>query len=57
LSRRLNHLTTQLFDVTARLKVDMPLILPNIYLMATPTKFDGKGSKSVDFNFGGINFN
>ena len=45
-----------IFGVTARVKVDMPLILPNVYIMSTPTKFDGKGSKSVDFNFGGINF-
>lgn len=41
---------------TGRLKIDMPLIWPNIYLMATSTKFDGKGSKSVDFNFGGTTF-
>jgi len=46
-----------IFGVTARVKVDMPLILPNVYIMSTPTKFDGKGSKSVDFNFGGIAFN
>jgi len=45
-----------IFGVTARVKVDMPLILPNVYIMSTPTKFDGKGSKSVDFNFGDINF-
>jgi len=45
-----------IFGVTARVKVDMPLILPNVYIMSTPTKFDGKVSKSVDFNFGGINF-
>ncbi len=45
-----------IFGITARLKVDMPLILPNVYIMSTPTKFDGKGSKSVDFNFGDVSF-
>ena len=37
---------------TARLKIDMPLFLPNIYLMATPMEFDGTGLKTVGFNFG-----
>lgn len=37
---------------TGRLKIDMPLFLPNIYLMATPMEFDGDGSKTVDFWFG-----
>ena len=37
---------------TGRLKIDMPLFLPNIYLMATPMEFDGTGSKTVDFWFG-----
>ena len=37
---------------TGRLKIDMPLFLPNIYLMATPMEFDGTGSKTVDFKFG-----
>ncbi len=41
---------------TGRLKVDMPLILPNIYLMTASSQFDGEGSKSVDFNFGDISF-
>ena len=45
-----------IFGITARLKVDMPLILPNVYIMSTPTKFDGKGSKSVPFNFGDVSF-
>ncbi len=39
-----------------RLKIDVP-ILPNIYLMATPMKFDGQGKKNVSFNFGGQTFN
>jgi len=39
-----------------RVKVELPLVLPNLYLMATPMSFDGTGSKNVDFNFGGQNF-
>jgi outer membrane protein len=37
---------------TARLKIDMPLFIPNIYLMASPMEFDGTGQKTVDFYFG-----
>ena len=54
LEKDLNY--DDIFGVTARVKVDMPLILPNVYIMSTPTKFDGKGGKSVNFNFGGIAF-
>lgn len=39
-----------------RIKIDMPLFLPNIYLMAAPAEFDGTGIKNVNFNFGGNNF-
>lgn len=35
-----------------RAKIDMPLIIPNIYLMATPMSFDGSGSKNINFIFG-----
>ena len=42
---------------TARLKIDMPLFIPNIYLMASPMEFDGTGSKAVDFKFGDVDFN
>lgn len=45
------------FRFTGRLKVDTPLFLPNIYVMATPMTFDGNGSKSVDFHFGDIDIN
>jgi outer membrane protein len=38
--------------IFGRLKIDMPLWIPNIYLMATPMKFDGIGQKNVDFKFG-----
>ncbi|MEE9524102.1 MAG: TIGR04219 family outer membrane beta-barrel protein [Thermodesulfovibrionales bacterium] len=39
-----------------RLKVELPLFLPNIYLMATPMEFDGEGSVDVDFEFGDETF-
>jgi outer membrane protein len=38
----------------ARVKAELPLILPNIYLMATPMEFSGTGNKTV--TFGGQNF-
>ena len=41
---------------SGRLKIDMPLFFPNIYIMATPLKWDERGSKDVDFSFGGENF-
>lgn len=40
----------------ARVKVELPLILPNIYFMATPMSFQGTGSKNADFNYGGQQF-
>ncbi len=49
------------WKVMGRLKIDVP-ILPNVYLMATPMKFDGQGKKNVSFKFGdrtfkaGVNF-
>jgi outer membrane protein len=39
-----------------RAKVELPLILPNIYFMATPMKFDGSGPISRTINFGGESF-
>lgn len=39
-----------------RVKLDLPLFFPNIYVMATPMDFDGNGSKNVNFNFGGVDF-
>lgn len=39
-----------------RLKIDMPMLIPNIYLMYTPMKWDETGSKNVNFSFGGENF-
>jgi len=43
--------------IHGRVKVDMPLFLPNIYVMASPTEFEGTGEKNVNFSFGGTNFN
>jgi outer membrane protein len=40
----------------ARLKIDMPSLIPNIYLMYTPMKWSETGKKKVDFSFGGENF-
>jgi outer membrane protein len=34
----------------------MPLVLPNIYLMATPLEFSATGQKDDGFNFGDIPF-
>jgi outer membrane protein len=39
----------------ARVKVELPLFLPNLYFMATPMEFTGSGNKS--FTFGGTNIN
>lgn len=42
--------------VTGRAKIDMPLFLPNIYLVAAPMEFEGSGIKSGTLNFGGTAF-
>jgi len=39
-----------------RLIIDSPLFFPNIYLMYTPMKWDETGSKTENFNFGGVDF-
>lgn len=39
-----------------RIKAELPLFLPNIYVVATPMDFDEKSSISQNFNFGDINF-
>ena len=41
---------------SGRLKIDMPLFIPNIYIMATPMKWDESGRKDVSFEFGGETF-
>jgi outer membrane protein len=42
--------------LTARVKVDMPLIIPNVYLAATPMEFSGSGIKNVTFKFANQNY-
>ena len=42
---------TRLF---ARLKIDMPAVIPNIYLMATPMEFEADGQLNRNVDFGGI---
>ena len=44
------------FQLSGRLKLDMPSFIPNIYLMVTPMNWDEKGQTNANFNFGGINF-
>lgn len=39
-------------EMLGRVKIDMPLFIPNIYLMATPMKYTGNGVKSTAFRFG-----
>ena len=39
--------------LTARLKVELPLFLPNIYLAANPLRFEGTGTRSQDFEYNG----
>ncbi len=39
-----------------RLKVDMPLFLPNIYFMYTPIRYKEDGHKDIDFKFGNVTF-
>lgn len=40
-----------------RIKAELPLILPNIYLMATPMSFKGSGPITRSISFGGTAFN
>lgn len=39
-----------------RAKIDMPLLIPNIYLMMTPMEFEATGSKNTSFTFGDRTF-
>jgi len=48
------HLDTET-RMTARIKADLPLILPNLYFMATPMSFEGSGITS-SFTFGNVTF-
>ena len=40
----------------ARIKAETPILLPNVYLIATSIKFEGAGSKATNFTFGDITF-
>ena len=39
-----------------RVRMDMPLIIPNLYLMATPLRFDGTATNNLSFKFGSQTF-
>jgi len=39
--------------IFGRVKIDMPLFIPNVYIFGTQMKYDGNGQKAVDFEFGG----
>ena len=41
-------------DIFARLKIDMPLMIPNIYLMATPMNYDEDSQLNRNVKFGDI---
>lgn len=41
----------------ARIKAELPLILPNVYLMATPMTFEGSSTMTRNISFGGNTFN
>lgn len=40
--------------VFGRVKIETPLLFPNIYLMATPLNFSEAGSKNTQFHFGNV---
>jgi len=42
--------------VFGRIKIDTPLLFPNIYLMATPLNFSGTGIKGTPFQFFDVSF-
>jgi outer membrane protein len=44
------------YKVFGRVKADMPGLLPNIYFIATPMKFEETGSKTSNFTFGDTTF-
>ncbi|MFP4194512.1 MAG: TIGR04219 family outer membrane beta-barrel protein [Desulfobacterales bacterium] len=39
-----------------RLKINMPSIVPNLYLMATPLEYKGRSTQTKEFTFGGETF-
>lgn len=43
-------------EFTARLKIDMPPFIPNLYFMVNPMEFEGTATRSIEFNFGDLTF-
>ncbi len=43
--------------VFVRVKAELPLVLPNLYFMATPMSFDGSGTLNRPITYGGQTFN
>lgn len=43
-------------NFSGRFNIDMPLVIPNIAIMATPMSFDGDGVLEKKFNFAGHEF-
>src|SRR3989344_7799816 len=41
----------------ARVRIDSPLFLPNLYLIANPMKFDGTSVRTASFAYGDKTFN
>lgn len=41
---------------TGRVKLDLPLVLPNIYVTAVPMRFEEIGNKNISFRFGSTTF-
>jgi outer membrane protein len=44
------------FRIFGRANIDLPLFFPNIYLMVSPTEFDGTGSKDAAIKYGDVEF-
>jgi len=44
------------FRPTGRIKLDLPLFLPNFYFVGAPMEFEGKGNKNTGFTFGDETF-
>lgn len=42
--------------IFGRIKIETPLLFPNIYLMATPLEFSETGSNSTSFRFGDVTY-
>lgn len=47
---------SKIVNFAGRIKIEMPLLIPNVYLMATPLRFEGTSSKEVNFVFGDKTF-